>query len=293
MSANNSFTEIPREEYTGSERYTKKTKEPAYVDQPSDLQSLSTRSTDSMFHREIISHICVGKYRSSIGGEQLIKDVVSLHLYSVLIQREKPKTIFDLGTCGDGSALWSARECRAENMTSTKIVTLDIEDFRSESCKQEMKKEGIMFVLADLRKGLKVIAENGIDLPHPWLISEDCHVGSHIILKSFLDLGMRSGDNILFEDKHEDTPNDVNMSALNMKGYQCGEFARKKYALMMSALMAYGGDDSFAVDATIQDMYGYNGACFLNSVIRMLWVDMIIKNYVKQMDEHTSGTFLA
>lgn len=83
-----------------------------------------------------------------------------------------------------------------------------------------MEDEGIAFVLADLKKDFGAIGRCGIELVHPWLVAEDCHADSSVVLEGLQELGMRGGDYIIFEDIHENTPNDLNVSAENMDQYK-------------------------------------------------------------------------
>lgn len=227
------------------------------------------RTRKSVFNKEMVARMCVGKYRTQWDGQVLMKDAVSVSLYMALIQRLKPGTIFDLGTCGGGSALWFAALVKSMGL-DTKIVTFDIQDTRSEKCKQRMKELGnVEFIIGDLYDGANVLKRamaSGQTMAHPWLVSEDCHVDAEVILRAFKGAGMQVGDYILFEDTHPLGPNDSYMDAESSWGikYEVGKFPVEKLDLVDKAMTALG--DEFAMDAGIQDLYGYNGALFVNSV---------------------------
>lgn len=233
------------------------------------LVPLRDRTKDSVFDKAMVSRLMVGKYKTTLHGQVLMKDAVSLHLYTTLMTRMRPGTIFDLGTCGGGSALWFSVQAKLLGL-NTRIVTCDIEDYRSDECKKLMEESGnITFILGDLYDGQTIVPklkEHGIELPKPWLVAEDCHIDFDVILKCF-EGHLTVNDYILCEDTHPFHPDDTNMHAeiedFENK-YTCGKFSGDKYDLMEKAINARG--DEFAVDASIQDFYGYNGATFINSV---------------------------
>lgn len=233
------------------------------------LVSICNRTKDSVFDKAMVSRLMVGKYKTKLKEQVLMKDAVALHLYSTLMGRLKPGTIFDLGTCGGGSALWFSAQAKLLGM-DTQVVTCDIEDMRSQECKKLMEEAGnITFLLGDLNDGKSLFAklqEQGAELPKPWLVAEDCHLDTEVILTCF-EGQLAVNDYIIFEDTHPFHPDNSNVHAEVEdfeNNYVCGTFADEKYALMEKAIKARG--DEFAVDTSIQDLYGYNGATFVNSV---------------------------
>lgn len=237
--------------------------------EPSVLHKFSERRDESVFDLAMVQRLCVGKYRTSIFGEALLKDATSLHQYTMLMERVRPGTIFDLGTAGGGSALWFAAQIRALKLDGvTRVVTFDIEDMRSARCKEMMDGEGsITFVQGDLYDGANVLRRAGVDMPHPWIIAEDCHVNAGVIFRAFFELGMAKGDYVVFEDTQQFCPEQSGMSALDVDNYRYGKFNSAKRARLVKAVEDAGGDEAFAVDSTVQDLYGYNGALHQNSVL--------------------------
>ena len=78
-----------------------------------------------------------------------MKDPISLVQYQMLLAKLQPRTIFDLGTCGGGSAIWLADQCRAMGL-DTIVVTMDIEDLRPQHVKDYMARdEKILFLEGD------------------------------------------------------------------------------------------------------------------------------------------------
>merc|ERR1719386_543829 len=107
----------------------------------------------------MMSQLLQGKYNNMWLGEPLQKDAVALQMYTVLMQQLKPGTIFDLGTFGGGSALWFGSQAKALGLDS-KVVTFDIHDYRSETCKKTMEKmDNIVVVHGDLYKGAEVLGQ--------------------------------------------------------------------------------------------------------------------------------------
>jgi len=231
------------------------------------LVPLAGRAQHSVFDKDFVARLMAFKYRNLWKGQVLMKDAVSLSLYTTLLQNLRPGTIFDLGTCGGGSALWFADQARAIGLDA-RVITVDLQDTRSERCKAEMARAGnIEVVHGNLYDGANLLRramESGMQMPKPWLIAEDCHVEADVILDAFKGAGLAVGDYIVFEDTHPAHPDDAGMDALDMANYKCGDFAPAKLENVERAIQAAG--DEFALDAGIQDLYGYNGSTFVNSV---------------------------
>ena len=110
---------------------------------------------------------------------------------------------------------------------------------------------------------------SGIDMPHPWLIAEDCHVDAAVIMKAFLGAGMQSGDYILYEDTHplhigdwrywreSDGMFDLGLyKAAFTKPYEARpeKLAEEKLEKVEKTMGDLG--NLFLVDTGIQDMFG-------------------------------------
>lgn len=110
---------------------------------------------------------------------------------------------------------------------------------------------------------------SGIDMPHPWLIAEDCHVDAAVIMKAFLGAGMQSGDYILYEDTHplhigdwrywreSDNMFDLGLyKAAFTKPYEARpeKLAEEKLEKVEKTMGDLG--NLFFVDTGIQDMFG-------------------------------------
>ena len=213
--------------------------------------SLSSRNRNSVFTKDFIARLMVGKYKNTHKTIPMLKDAVSQHLYFKLIEISKPKTIIDLGTAFGGSSVWFKDMC-----PDAKIVTIDIEDFR----KDESKVDGIDFLKLDLYDSDSVSKElSGYE--HPWIVCEDCHVDASKIMKIFKNL-MKKNDYIVFEDTHPLNPEKSGMSA-ESADYQCGEWSTNKLDNVETEMKNH---TEFLIDTEVQDFYGYNGSTFINSV---------------------------
>eukprot|EP00658_Telonema_sp_P-2_P048048 TRINITY_DN36567_c0_g1_i2.p1 TRINITY_DN36567_c0_g1~~TRINITY_DN36567_c0_g1_i2.p1 ORF type:complete len:233 (-),score=61.59 TRINITY_DN36567_c0_g1_i2:116-814(-) len=215
-----------------------------------------------------------------------MKDALAMHLYSTLMQRLQPGTVFDLGTAGGGSALWFADQLRAMGLPSSTVLTADIEDLRDDTCRalhaatpnlvcvhgDLSRANAVAAMLASAACGLELVDAELTELqleaikdklPHPWLVAEDCHVPTAQLVRSFEMAGLEVGDYIIFEDTHPNHPDAAGMSSLDMENYSCGEWAGVKLEEVEKAMHEAG---CFMIDSSIQDMYGINGATFVNSV---------------------------
>eukprot|EP01048_Picozoa_sp_COSAG05_P016111 COSAG05_NODE_2031_length_3669_cov_1.983193_4_plen_439_part_00 len=210
---------------------------------------------ESAFDLGTVQTLCVGKYRTQWKAATLMKDPISLVHYRKLLSKLRPRTIFDLGTCGGGSALWLADQCRALGLHDTMVVTIDIEDLRPQHVKDYMAQdknilflEGDAFDVANLFDGVREC--NDSQLSHPWLVCEDCHLDAFPLMTQFRAAGMQEGDYWFFEDTHPHNPDEAGMSALDPEGFRTGSFAKNKYQQLIWAMAAYPIE--YTLDASLQ-----------------------------------------
>ena len=218
-----------------------------------NFMPLAARTRRSVFDQAMVARLMVGKYKTTFAGSPFLKDAVSCHLYRELFQRVKPATVVDLGTAFGGSAAWFAHE-----LPNSTVVTIDIADVRRCALPHN-----VTFLQLDLTNADAVRAALK-DLPHPWLVSEDCHVPAATVMHVFDGL-LEPGDYIVFEDTHPCNP-DVTGASAESEVYKCGHWSTEKLTSVETEMMKR---PNFVVDASIQDFYGYNGATFINSVFKM------------------------
>ena len=86
-------------------------------------------------------------------------------------------------------------------------------------------------------------------------------------MKSF-DKIIKNGDYILFEDTHPDNPDTSWMDAEDIDNYKCDYWAEDKLNKVYQAMIERNSE--YVIDCNIQDLYGYNGSTFINSVFKKL-----------------------
>ena len=223
------------------------------IETEDNLIALTDRSDHSVFDQNMVARLMVGKYKTEFCNVSLLKDAISLHLYTVLLQKLKPATIIDLGTAFGGSSMWFAHQS-----PEAKVITIDIEDMRHSNCKQF---PNIEFVQGDIEncEHLNELLSNS---QHPWLICEDCHLPAQTIMNVF-DKMMTPGDYIVFEDTHNANPDKPGMSAES--DYECNGWSQEKYDKVKTCMLKY---QDYKIDADVQDFYGYNGCTHINSIFK-------------------------
>lgn len=228
--------------------------------------SLFDRPRRSDLSREMVALLCTGKYRTLWRGAPLMKDALSWVVFATMLQEIKPRTIFDLGTCGGGAAMWLADLCGALDLDAT-VVTVDIEDLRTQEARERMDADPrIRFKLGDLTQlGSALPPEMLAELPHPWLVLEDAHVPTIPLLTHFHLHGLEEGDYVVFEDTHLDGPNISGMGAHDMERYETGFGAQKTREIAL-AMCIYPVE--YSVDTRYADMFGHNATFMMNSTFR-------------------------
>lgn len=214
------------------------------------LVPLSVRTRDSVFDEAMVARLMVGKYKSTFSGAPFLKDAVSRHLYKEIFQKQHTATVIDLGTAFGGSAAWFAHE-----LPESTVVTLDIADIRRCTLPRN-----VIFLQLDITNSEQV-REALKNMPHPWLVSEDCHVPANTIMRVFDGL-FEPGDYIVFEDTHPCNP-DITGASAESETYVCGHWSTDKLNAVELEMIRHA---EFMIDTHIQDFYGYNGATFINSV---------------------------
>jgi len=262
--------------YDDSSPYAKLVEQAAGSPQRVDLHGFFDRQwlePFSVFDLAFVQHLCTGKYRTTWKSTGLMKDPVSLVQYTQLLQKVQPKTVFDLGTCGGGSALWLADQCRALGLVDTTVVSIDIQDLRPDDVKARMSADpNILFFESDAFQVASLVervrAHDESPLAHPWLVSEDCHLDAFPLMVQFRFAGMRPGDYWVFEDTHPLVPDEAGMCAEKPDEYRTGQFARAKYRQLCWAMSAFPHE--YAIDAELQDMFGHNASLLVNSVVQQV-----------------------
>ena len=216
---------------------------------------LAERCQWSVLDEATVARLMVGKYKNHTAGVPLLKDALSLHSYELLLHDLRPKTVIDLGTALGGSSLWFSRKVPSD----ASIVTIDIDDFRTPACREATNVHFAQLDISDATAMQRTLTA----LPHPWLVSEDCHVDASVLM-AVLDPLMEVGDYVVFEDTHPSNPDRAGMSAESIEPYSTmSGWASEKLRSVERAMLAR---PHYLIDAKIQDFYGYNGCTHINSV---------------------------
>lgn len=141
-------------------------------------------------------HIQRGTMRYEWRGVLCNKNPFDFALYPMLLWREKPKTIIEIGSKEGGSALWLHDICTRFGL-GTQIVSIDIDQ------RAKVKRAGIEFHQGDGRDLSTVLTfDKMASLPRPLLVIEDAdhHYLTTLAVLRFFDAYLSRGEYILIED---------------------------------------------------------------------------------------------
>jgi len=181
-----------------------------------------------------------GTLQFSWKGAPCYKNPFDLALYSLLLWRQRPGTIIEIGTHSGGSALWFADQAQALGL-KTRIISIDINPFTAFSDPR------ISFRGCDARTLHKALPDAEMNaLPRPLLVIEDASHDYEVSLASlrFFDHCMRSGEYVCVEDGIVD-------SFGVQERHQGGPNRAVK------EFLAEAGD-RYEIDAGYCDYFGYN-----------------------------------
>jgi cephalosporin hydroxylase len=180
------------------------------------------------------------------------KNPFDLALYPMLLWREKPATIIEIGSKEGGSALWLWQTCNAFHI-KTRIVSIDINQ------RARIKHPYITFLQGDGRNLSTTLSENFLNgLSRPFLVIEDAdhHYLTTIGVLHFMDQHLRAGEYILIEDGICD-------SFGNHERYDGGPNRAIAEFLNQRA-------GSYEVDRSYCDYFGHNVTWNTNGYIRRI-----------------------
>lgn len=140
--------------------------------------------------------IQTGTLRYTWRGVVCSKNPFDLALYPMLLWKEKPATIIEIGSKEGGSALWLWQTCNAFHIR-TRIISVDIDQ------RAKVMHPYITFLQGDGRDLAATLSpEFMATLPRPLLVIEDAdhHYLTTLAVLRFMDRYLRSGEYILIED---------------------------------------------------------------------------------------------
>lgn len=137
------------------------------------------------------------------------KDPFDFALYPLLLWRERPATIIEIGSKEGGSALWLAETCSMFGI-ATKLISIDV----NQRAKIEHPK--ISFLRGNGRQLENTLTEDFLTgLPRPWLVIDDAdhHYETTLAILRFFHRHLQVGEYILVEDGIVDSFEDAHRYA--------------------------------------------------------------------------------
>lgn len=138
-----------------------------------------------------------GTLRFTYKGIPCWKDPFDLALYSMLLWREQPRTIIEIGSAYGGSAAWFCDQQLIMGILPRLVISIDLKPPKSQI-------PGLVFVKGDARDLGAVLATDWLEheMPRPLLVIED---GAHepdttLAVLRFFDMFLRPGELIVVED---------------------------------------------------------------------------------------------
>lgn len=155
-----------------------------------------TRSHRSFLSLDQLNAIQKGTMSYEWKGIPCLKNPFDLALYQLLLWRQKPRTLIEIGSNKGGSALWFADMAEALGFEMN-VISLDI-----------VPVEGVTHKRIDFRTGdgrkLEAVFSPGelASLPRPLLVIEDAShdYDQSLATLRFFDLVMRPGEYLIMED---------------------------------------------------------------------------------------------
>jgi cephalosporin hydroxylase len=182
-------------------------------------------------------------------GHPCFKNPFDLALYTLLLDRERPRTIIEIGSAGGGSALWFAGQMRSHGVDA-QVISLDLIRQRG------VKESGVQFIKGDAldlaASPLPALLERA---ERPFLVVDD---GAHTydtVLASleFFRPYLRSGEYMVVEDGV--------VADLGLRSYEDGP-----NRAMDEFMRRHPGE--FVVDRSYCDFYGHNVTWATNGFLR-------------------------
>jgi len=224
-------------------------------------QTIGERENKSVFDAVIICKVSKGKYKTTWRGISMMKDCFDMIIIQQLLWELRPNTIFETGTYTGACALWMSDTLKSYGITNTKVYTVDIDDsFVDPLVRSD---ENVMMKQGDAKKIAEVLPAKLLETcPHPWVVSEDCHVDLLGVMNYFHE-HMRPGDYFVIEDTSPDTPLKSGQGLLN-DSYET--WGNTKYKVLRQFMEEKG--DFYRIDSYYTDYFGYNGTYNWDGYIR-------------------------
>jgi len=171
-------------------------------------------------------------------------------IYQSIMNSIKPRTIIEMGSYLGGSAVWFADMMKAMELKCHVYTVELLEHLVKPVAKTH---PGVTCITGDANNIKNLMPpEMLLQLPHPWLVIEDCHVNVQGSLEHF-GKHMVSGDYFAIEDTGHLSPYCWGM----MENVDWSPASRAKHKVLVKFLQKHKG--TFKVDSNYTDLFGFNG----------------------------------
>ena len=238
----------------------------AKLTSPNRFQPISAREDRSdwptAMHRNAASK---GRWLPLYRGCDVLKSPEDLVIRHQLFWYLKPATVIELGAYTGGMAIWMADTLKLLDVPCH-IYSMDIDLSILEDRVKELKPDNVTFLQGDSYDIAKTFTPEFMSqLPHPWVLIEDCHENLINVLGHFHQF-IQKGDYLIVEDTNPHIPSEAGMGCFYEEPYY--EIGTQKLEELRSFLKEH--EDYYAVDSFYTDFYGYNGSWFWHGYIKRM-----------------------
>lgn len=145
---------------------------------------------------DLLMKIQAGAMAYTYRGLPMLKNPFDLAIYSLLLQRARPRTLIEVGSYKGGSAVWFADQAGLLGL-ETGVISIDLEVPTAEA------NPSVRFLRGDARALGEVLPPSALSaLPRPLMVVEDSsHLsGTTAAVLEFFDPWLRPGEYIVIED---------------------------------------------------------------------------------------------
>lgn len=145
---------------------------------------------------DLLMKIQAGAMAYTYRGLPMLKNPFDLAIYSLLLQRARPRTLLEVGSYKGGSAVWFADQAGLLGL-DTRVISIDLEVPAAEA------NPSVSFLRGDARELDEVLPPSVLSaLPRPLMVVEDSsHLsGTTAAVLEFFDPWLRPGEYIVIED---------------------------------------------------------------------------------------------
>lgn len=157
---------------------------------------MTTQAPRSDIGYDLLMKIQAGTMAYTYRGLPLLKNPFDLAIYSMLLQRARPRTLIEVGSYKGGSAVWFADQAGLLGL-ETGVISIDLEVPTAAADPR------VRFLRGDARELGEVLPPSVLSaLPRPLMVVEDSShlAGTTAAVLEFFDPWLRPGEYIVVED---------------------------------------------------------------------------------------------